>query len=83
MEAEVWADTYAQDMMLSVLDEDVYFSDNGFCLEGNRRVRIQVKIVGCAKEKGLMRLRAVNGEAVSREYTLEKTSAEAVSRKAH
>ena len=72
LEAEISTDAYAQDIMLSVLDEDAFYSDNGFCMEKDRRARVQIKLAGCAKEKGLMRLRAANGRAVCREYTLGK-----------
>lgn len=42
-EVEISADSFAQDVMLSVQDTDVFYSDNGFCLDAGQKISVSVR----------------------------------------
>ena len=70
LEITVSADSFVQDVTIEILDEDVYYSDNSFCLEKGERAVIQAKLTASGRDGGKMRIRAYNADPVCRSFSL-------------
>ena len=69
LEITVSADSFVQDVTIEILDEDVYYSDNSFCLEKGERAVIQAKLTASGRDGGKMRIRAYNADPVCRSFS--------------
>ena len=65
LEITVSTDSFAQDVTIEILDEDVYYSDNSFCLESGESKTIQAMLRRRpeAEARGKMRIRAYTCKA--------------------
>ena len=70
LEITVSADSFVQDVTIEILDEDVYYSDNSFCLEKGERAVIQAKLTASGRDGGKMRIRAYNADPVCGSFSL-------------
>lgn len=70
-EITVSTDSFAQDVTIEILDEDVYYSDNSFCLESGESKTIQARITAPAGSRGAgkMRIRAYHAKPLCFRFT--------------
>ena len=73
LEITVSADSFVQDVTIEILDEDVYYSDNSFCLEKGERAVIQAKLTASGRDGGKMRIRAYNADLSAAAFHWEGT----------
>lgn len=63
-ELSIRTDAFAQDVMVEILDADVYYSDNAFCLEKNDSRRVHIRLSEPPPAWMRVRVRAANGDPV-------------------
>lgn len=63
LEIRVSTDSFVQDVTIDILDADVYYSDNSFCLQKGESVTVTARFSGFAQDRGTLRIRAFNADA--------------------
>lgn len=63
-ELHIRTDAFAQDVTVEILDAEVYYSDNAFCLEKNGEARVHARLTKPTARWLRIRVRAANAEPV-------------------
>lgn len=67
---EICTDYFAQDVNIDILDADVYYSDNSFCLQKEESVTIKARLKNFDQNRGVLRIRAYNADAQCLSFAL-------------
>lgn len=72
LEVTIESDAFAQDVVVEILDCDVYYSDNAFCMERGERVVVRARLTGSVPDWLYVRVRACNAKPVCFGFTPER-----------
>ena len=70
LEITLNADSFVQDIIIEVMDKEIYYSDNGFCMEGGECRVIQARVDKSCSNLGKLRIRSFNTDELCRNFTL-------------
>ncbi len=62
LEIQISADSFAQDVTIDILDADVYFSENSFCMQKGEQAVIKAKLKGYTGNSVTLKIRAYNAD---------------------
>ena len=70
LEITLNADSFVQDIIIEVMDKEIYYSDNGFCMEGGECRVIQARVDKSCSNLGKLRIRSFNTDELCRNFIL-------------